>query len=109
MKEVLQKVDTIIHKSDKYDSEYWVDNDGDLFYRPITTDGSVEEWSEVSEEAFSESERKEFDKEMKKLFGKKIKFVKGGDLNTYGREMSRLQKKWDNYRKECRFSICNDR
>jgi len=27
-------------------------------------------------------------------------YAKGGDLNTYGREMSRLQKKWDNYRKD---------
>ena len=78
--ETYSKGGTIIHKSDKYDSEYWVDNDGDLFYRPITTDGSVEEWSGVSEEAFSEKERKEFDKEMKKLFGKKINFKKGGKI-----------------------------
>lgn len=69
---------TIIHSSDKYGSDYWIDNDGDLFYRPM---GSNEEWSLVSEEAFSESERKEFDKEMKKLFGKKINFKKGGEIN----------------------------
>lgn len=77
-----KKGGTIIHSSDKYGSDYWLDNDGVLFYRPITTDGSVEEWSLVSEEAFSESERKEFDKEMKKLFGKKINFKKGGRLKS---------------------------
>lgn len=70
-----EKGGTIIHSSDKYGSDYWIDNDGDLFYRPM---GSNEEWSLVSEEAFSESEREEFDKEMKKLFGKKINFKKGG-------------------------------
>jgi hypothetical protein len=81
--EFYAKGGTIIHKSDKYDSEYWVDNDGDLFYRPIQTDGSVEEWSEVNERGFDEKERKEFDKEMKKLFGKKINFAKGGEVDIY--------------------------
>ena len=69
-------------QSDKYGSDYWLDNDGDLFYRPTTNTLPSEDWSEVNEEAFSESERKEFDKEMKKLFGKKINFAKGGRLKS---------------------------
>tara|TARA_R100001244_G_scaffold738_1_gene1418 strand:+ start:56 stop:265 length:210 start_codon:yes stop_codon:yes gene_type:complete len=56
-----------IMKSEKYGSEYKKD-ENTILYRPITTDGSIEEWSEVSDEAFSEKELKEFNKEMEKLF-----------------------------------------